>query len=416
MVVLLPSCSLGIAPQLLALLLQLLAMSASTTPPFPLHTESDKHVIDIDSPASGCVNSSSADGQISLSLCYSATGEVERLAGNIGGKSFVLPFRLSLNVSACRTGAVSLGKFKLSNCDVVTGQSVSLIHGSIAVTPFVVPDNERAPPHERTSRAAIKIETVLSPFAAGDFVSPVVTSFGFQDGKRRELWTTDGKPAVTATFDPLLAYTPRSAHSFPYGGAIMDGRGTADGTLEAGGLVQPALTILDEQFGLTVALSPEDKTVFNRLNISTSSTYAFDRFEERFGTDDVNLTTVLYLHEADWRPALGAVRDTWPDFVYPNASVNASAFDGLMAYADYRGDEAAGGPTGGTDIPFATLQAMGTKVNWDASFPFMGTPFVGEGGINGGQANWTTCYPHPDNPVPSHGPRAGLPLPPSPPS
>jgi hypothetical protein len=286
-----------------------------------------------------------------------------------------------------------------------------MIRGTIAVTPFAVPANPRAPPHERASRAAIKIETVLSPVTAklaGDFVSPVVTSFGFADAKRRKLWSTDGKPAVSETFDPLLAYVPGSAHSFPYGGSIMTGKPSVTLT-DAGGLVQPALTILDEDFGfgLTVALSPEDKTVYSRLNVSTSSTYAFDRYQERFGAADVNLTTMLYLHEPDWRPALAAVRDTWPAFVYPNETVATPSFDGLMAYADYRGDEAAGGPTAGTAIPFETLRAMGTKVNWDASFPFMGTPFVGEGGISGPfDENWTTCYCHPDNPVSSNGPRA----------
>jgi hypothetical protein len=82
------------------------------------------------------------------------------------------------------------------------------------------------------------------------------------------------------------------------------------------------------------------------------------------------LTALLVLHEPDWRPALAALRDSFPEYFYANETVDTSLIDGLMAYADYRGDEAAGGPTDNTSIPFDVLKDIGLKTNWDASFPF----------------------------------------------
>ena len=59
-------------------------------------------------------------------------------------------------------------------------------------------------------------------------------------------------------------------------------------------------------------------------------------------------------------------------YFYPNETVDSATYDGLMAYADYRGDESSGGPTGNTSIPFDVLMQIGMKTNWDASFPFQG--------------------------------------------
>ena len=161
---------------------------------------------------------------------------------------------------------------------------------------------------------------------------------------------------------------------------------------QPGGLALPALTVLDElaEFGLTVALSADDTSIYTALTVAPSGHHVFNRSLVRFNPDGnsgrvgthtgalarngqaVNLTTFLFVHDPDWRPGLAALRDTFQNYFYANASVNTTAFDGLMAYADYRGDEAAGGPTGNTSIPFEDLVAMGTAVNWDASFPFAG--------------------------------------------
>jgi len=81
---------------------------------------------------------------------------------------------------------------------------------------------------------------------------------------------------------------------------------------------------------------------------------------------------VFFFFFLPFRPALAAVRDIFPEYFYPNETVNASAYDGLMAYADYRGHETPGQPTGNTSIPFDVLQKIGMKTNWDASFPFQG--------------------------------------------
>jgi hypothetical protein len=138
---------------------------------------------------------------------------------------------------------------------------------------------------------------------------------------------------------------------------------------------------------------------------ATNRQYLFARTGSRFTHGvDVNLTTLLVLHEPDWRPALAALRDTFTEYFYANETVDTSRYDGLMAYADYRGDVSSGGggPTGNTSIPFDMLKQIGMKTNWDASFPFQG----GGSWLGPGTPHWTTCYPHPDNPVPSSGPRA----------
>ena len=137
----------------------------------------------------------------------------------------------------------------------------------------------------------------------------------------------------------------------------------------------------------------------------TNRQYSFARTGSRFTHGvGVNLTTLLVLHEPDWRPALAALRDTFTEYFYANETVDTSTYDGLMAYADYRGDVSSGGggPTGNTSIPFETLEQIGMRTNWDASFPFQGGGFW----LGPGTPHWTTCYPHPDNPVPSSGPRA----------
>ena len=387
--------------------------------------------------AARCITSTSAnDGgtaKHALGVCFSPAGEIDSLEiSSDGGKpALSVPFRLGLNVSSCRVvspidhngvfvnGSSMTLRRVWGDCDRETGEST--LYSVVTVTSFSVPANERAPAHERTSRAAVKVEAMLSatPSAPGgsDWASAAVTRFGFPDGRAHALWSADGKPPVSAAFDPLRPYTlPRvggdgaqSSVSMPYGGEMATPLGLKGDIKAPGGLALPALTMLDfgEGFGLTVALSPDDKTVYNRLNVSTTGIHAFDRYEQRMplAPAALNLTTLLFLHAPDWRPALAAVRDTWPEYVYPNASVETSSYDGLMAYADYRG-EAGGGPTDDTWIPFDTLRAMGTRVNWDASFPFMGTPFVGEGGMDGDHRNWTTCYGHPESPVPSSGPRA----------
>jgi hypothetical protein len=439
--------------------------------------------------SSHCVSSDSTHSNLTLSVCVApASGMVESLYISMGdGRAWTQQFNASLSVDGCVHGDRPTVAAKGSAVEIThqwrsctPGTNPAGVDVVQRLTPFKIPANSRAPPHERTARAAIKLEAILSPTqAVGEWSAAVVSSFGFASSdKNRQVWMAAGRPAVSSSFDPLAPWSesksPETMMSgmpttLLLGGDVMGPPGVDDPLFATGGLALPMVTWLESEagWGLSLTLSPDDRTVYNQLSTpgptapegfmahadgywsngsechgpstvpkqhppckpwhpttidscarlcnasdvcrafevyyysaselpkycwlfmdrlegftsnsmmktyvksnasapAETGQYSFTRTGSRFTRGvSVNLTALLVLHEPDWRPALAALRDTFTEYFYANETVNTSAFDGLMAYADYRGDSSSdgGGPTDNTSIPFETLRSIGMMTN-----------------------------------------------------
>lgn len=394
----------------------------------------------------------SSGGSFSLSVCISpATGTVESLRIAVDGEPLVAyPFDGgTLSIDGCtlasppsavteKDGSILI-THRWCNCSA-SAAGVDVTH---RLSAHSIPASARAPAFEGLAeRAAVRVVATLAPVSpVTQWSAPVTTRFGFgASSATRRVWMAVGQPPVSERFDPLAPWEEsQSPPSMVYGGVlalpdIWSNGKKAETFDQPGGLALPAVTWIEEQpseqqagpggvsgqqqqpprgggrggWGLTLVLnSPGDVLVHSILNVThgtgagvDSSRYAFYRTGARFTSAPSTFSSLYILHAPCWRPALAAMRDEFPTYFYPHPKVDTSAFDGLMAYADYRGEN--DGPTANTSIPFETLARTGLKTNWDASFPQQG----GGHWLGPGTAEWTTCYPHYDNPVPSGGERA----------
>jgi hypothetical protein len=94
------------------------------------------------------------------------------------------------------------------------------------LTPLAVAPNSRAPAGERTARAAVRIEAILTAVGTPtQWSAPIVTSveWGVPSGANssRRVWMPIGREAVTSSFDPLAPW-PESAPP-PYTQMMLGG-------------------------------------------------------------------------------------------------------------------------------------------------------------------------------------------------
>lgn len=127
----------------------------------------------------------------------------------------------------------------------------------------------------------------------------------------------------------------------------------------------PMITLMEEEddFGLTLALSPSDLMLDVNLETRENGEIKFSRFNHRLGKGkEVKFSMDIVVHEADWRSSLGWMSETYPEFFYPVNDL-AQEIAGTGAYSN-------------SDVDFDAekMKKMAFSVNWRASFDF---PYMG---------------------------------------
>jgi hypothetical protein len=115
--------------------------------------------------------------------------------------------------------------------------------------------------------------------------------------------------------------------------------------------------------GVSLGFSPENIGLEACLDVNKEGELIFSRFNNRFTPGkELQFTTYIKLHKADWRASLGWYVNKFQQWFDP-VNPNTHKFSGTSSYSF---------ETGSFDV--AKMKQMAYKTNWDATFPF---PYMG---------------------------------------
>lgn len=188
----------------------------------------------------------------------------------------------------------------------------------------------------------------------------ILTKINYSATKKTRFWTAWSDPEHKSFHwrDPLVLM-PLSNREWEYSNIKKY-------TPEYGKFISiPIATIVEVEsdFGVSIALSPEDPIFNMYLSTNKKGEFLFKRQNHRFGKGNkIRLSMDIILHEADWRGGLRFYKERYKHFFEPKNPI-ANKMAGCGAYSGYEGN-----------IDSARLRRMAFSVNWKLSddFPYMG--------------------------------------------
>lgn len=222
-----------------------------------------------------------------------------------------------------------------------------------------------------------------SPFSA-----PIKTVVLYPAGRESRFWTSWGapqfdsancgpqllaalspyknSPAKKGWMDPLVP-VPFSKQTLYYGAPPFDYNDIKAGFIPFQGnlFAIPFASVFEQQqdFGLSVFLSPEDDIVNLLMKTGEDGSVSFERLINKVSREKkVKFSVDMVAHENDWRSALSWFTIRYPGFVNPK-NAGAAMLGGTAAYSNFF-----------VDFEAAKMKRMAFTVNWQASFDF---PYMG---------------------------------------
>lgn len=179
-------------------------------------------------------------------------------------------------------------------------------------------------------------------------------------------WSVLGGEKNNRWVDPLIP-VPFTNGKYYYGAASSQYSDPMAGYVPAQNdlFAIPMATVVDESkdFGLTLALSPEDKLIDLELQTAVDGSISLRRLYNRISSGNVvKFSFDIITHEGDWRPAISWLKDRYSGYFLPKNPI-AQQMGGTGSYS-------ASTELGDVD----KLKEMDYSVNWQASFDF---PYMG---------------------------------------
>ncbi len=221
------------------------------------------------------------------------------------------------------------------------------------------------------------------------WTAPVQTVVHFPAAENTRFWTPWGRPGIdpekvtdealkTALqlspqlegwMDPLTAI-PFTDKVYYYGGprlTMQDPVVLYNPLMDEYPLTAIPLSVVIDAasgYGLSVALSPEDRPLDLDLTTSASGEMTFARYYHRIVESNPLLFALdLVAHEADWRPGFDWMTQRYAEFFNPENPELAFELNGTGAYSNHD-----------VDFDADKMKAMAFATNWQASFDF---PYMG---------------------------------------
>ena len=255
--------------------------------------------------------------------------------------------------------AALTGRTRLGGCQPVGETAVKPVAGGgyTFTRTFSDAQGHRATVTDRFAPTKDSIRWEVEIAGGGpSWTTEIATQLNYPATTATRFWTawSDPEHAGGPWRDPLV-WQPLSNRAWTFGGPTTSGNYTA---IPLATLVEPA-----KDAGLSVAFSPDDTILNDRLTTSAAGTIRFSRATHRLGGGtSLRFAIDLTAHEADWRGGLRWMVNRYPaSFAPPNPLANQIAGCGA-----YSGDE--------SPIDVAKFKRMAFRVNWKLSddFPYMG--------------------------------------------
>lgn len=344
-----------------------------------------------------------------LDVCISKDGSITKM--KIPGKKLTIPVNVFTKLAGCReVGKTTVRK----KPDHSVEFEKTLVNDSLKTSCIVI---DRFIPTENSIRWEIEVKGEGDPWA-----TEIETRIVYPAGQGTKMWTAWGAPQFDAAktgsnllaslqnhggalkdkefdenihifkwIDPLISvagidpYTksnPSRAYrwidplvpvpfldtTYYYGAVSFNHKDNMVASIPFQGNLMciPMISILEDgnDFGMTIALSPEDDVIDMVMKTTEKGEVTFTRMFNRISKGSpVRFVVDITTHESDWRPGLSWMCVRYPGYFFPKNPL-AHQLGGTGAYAAYSK----------SDIDMEKMKKMAFTVNWQASFDF---PYMG---------------------------------------
>lgn len=270
------------------------------------------------------------------------------------------------------------GHTELSLCKKTTAVSAKkLDNGGVEFSYSLEKEwaNEKCNVTERYYPASNSIHWELEIEGTGaSWTSPVNSSFYWPETETTRIWLPWGNPdgkAIKAERDSEfewqdpLVFVPFYNQTFNYGMPDYPEGNRGYVAYDGNTISIPMITVCDpkKDVALSVICSPNDRILFESLDMTSFGDFKFSRWYNRIGSDRiVKFSADLVAHAADWRGGLQWMTHTYPEY-FNSALPLADEIAGCGAYSSFEGP-----------LDAKRFQKMAYRLNWKASFDF---PYMG---------------------------------------